>query len=273
MNDNINYLNPKISIITVCFNSEKTISKTIESVLQQNYDNYEYIIIDGKSTDNTMAIVKKYSEKFSERMKYISEKDTGIYNAMNKGIKMCTGDIIGIINSDDYYGKDTLKFVAQTYFQEKYPLIVINGDMERIDEKGNEIYRYRFTNQMIKEKKCFGHPAMFVAKKVYDEVGLYNENYILAADGEWQYRVHERADIKYILVNKVFTYMREGGASDNPQYKWDWFKERVRMKLEHKKGNMVEIYLQELLSVIRTIIKGIIPSKWSRFFYKMKYRK
>ena len=73
------------------FNSEKTISKTIESVLQQNYDNYEYIIIDGKSTDNTMAIVKKYSEKFSERMKYISEKDTGIYNAMNKGIKMCTG--------------------------------------------------------------------------------------------------------------------------------------------------------------------------------------
>ena len=94
----------KISIITVCFNSEKTIEDTIKSVLKQSYKNYEYIIVDGKSTDNTLNIIKKYEGKFDGRLKYISEKDKGIYDAMNKGIKMSAGDIIGLINSvNDFF--------------------------------------------------------------------------------------------------------------------------------------------------------------------------
>lgn len=91
----------KISIITVCYNSDKTIRDTLDSVLKQNYKNYEYIIIDGKSTDNTLKIIKDYEKKFNGKLKVISEKDNGLYDAMNKGIKKSKGDIIGIINSDD----------------------------------------------------------------------------------------------------------------------------------------------------------------------------
>ena len=91
----------KISIITVCYNSEKNIKDTLESVLKQTYKNYEYILVDGKSQDNTLKIIKKYEKKFKGKLKYISENDKGIYDAMNKGIKLSTGDIVGLINSDD----------------------------------------------------------------------------------------------------------------------------------------------------------------------------
>ena len=99
----------KVSVITPCFNSEKTIRKTLDSVLNQTYNNYEYIIVDGKSTDGTLKIIEEYKTKFGEKLKFISEKDTGIYDAMNKGIAMASGDIIGIVNSDDFYCLDALE--------------------------------------------------------------------------------------------------------------------------------------------------------------------
>lgn len=267
------YLNPTISVVTVCFNSEKTIKRTIESVLNQSYSNYEYWIIDGKSTDHTVDIIESYMDKFKGKLKYISEKDSGIYNAMNKGIKRCTGKIIGILNSDDFYSSNTLELVAAKYTQEKYPLIVINGDMERIDNNDNVIYRYRFTEEQIKRKSCFGHPSMFAAKAVYDKIGLYDESYKLAADGEWQYRVHETPAVRYVLVHQVFNHMREGGASDNPKYRWKWFRERSRMKLQHKRGTKLCIYYQEFKSVIRTDIKSITPHNLIKKMYTIRYRK
>ena len=99
------------SIITVCYNSEKTIRRTIESVLNQTCQDYEYIIVDGKSTDKTLDIVKEYEARFADKLKYISEPDTGIYNAMNKGIALSDGSIIGIVNSDDWLQPDALEIV------------------------------------------------------------------------------------------------------------------------------------------------------------------
>ena len=207
---------------------------------------------------------------FKGKLKVYSEPDTGIYNAKNKGIRKCKGDIIGIINSDDYYSSNTLKEVAQKYEQEKYGLIVINGDMVRVSSGGKPIYRYRFTEEDIKKKRCFGHPSMFAAKSVYDRIGLYDETYKFAADGDWQYRAHEDPSVRYVLCNKVFNHMREGGASDNPKYRWKWFKERSRMKLSHKRGNRFSIYWQEFKSVIRTDIKMIVPKKYSKILYDVK---
>ena len=263
---------PLISVITVCFNSENTIEKTIKSMLEQTYDNYEYYIIDGKSTDRTVEIIENNLYKFGGRLKYISEKDTGIYNAMNKGIKLCSGDIIGILNSDDYYSPRTLEWVANKYCEEKYPFLIVNGDMERVDENDQLIYRYRFSIKQIQQKNCFGHPSMFAARAVYDKIGLYDESYRLAADGEWQYRAHDDSDVRYVLVPEVFNHMREGGASDNPRYRWKWFKERVRMKKEHNRGSLGKIYFTEFRSVLRTDMKYFIPKKLVSLAYRWKYR-
>lgn len=264
--------NPLISIITVCFNSEKTIKKTIESVLKQTYKNYEYIIIDGKSTDNTIKIVESYLPLFEGRLRYISEKDTGIYNAMNKGINNCKGELIGILNSDDFYATNTLQLVVEEYEKEKYPFIIINGDMERVDSEDNVVFRYRFSYKMIDNKECFGHPSMFAAKAVYDRIGLYDETYKLAADGEWQYRAHDDSKVRYVLVSEVFNHMREGGASDAFNYRWAWFKERSRMKIEHNKASRLVIYWQEFKSVIRTDIKNILPASFKTKMYEMRYK-
>ena len=105
--------NIKVSIITVCFNSEKTIRRTIESVLYQTYPNIEYIIVDGKSTDGTVDIVKEYLPAFQKRLRYVSERDKGIYDAMNKGIRLSAGDVIGIINSDDFYEPDAVENIVK----------------------------------------------------------------------------------------------------------------------------------------------------------------
>lgn len=106
----------KISIITATYNSEKTIKDTIESILKQTYTNYEHIIVDGLSKDNTMQIVKEYETKHNGKLKYISEKDLGLYDAMNKGIRLATGDIIGILNSDDIYAhEDVLKEIVEKF--------------------------------------------------------------------------------------------------------------------------------------------------------------
>jgi len=266
------YKNPLITVITVCYNSGKTIEATLKSVLAQTYQNYEYLIIDGASTDETLKIVASYEEAFGGRLHVTSEKDSGIYNAMNKGIQKSRGAMIGILNSDDFYSPNTLELVAQRYEQEQYPLLVVNGDMIRVAENGEEICRYRFRQEFVDKKYCFGHPSMFAAKAVYDKIGLYDESYKLAADGEWQYRAHEDPQVRYVLCSEVFNHMREGGASDNPKYRWKWFRERVRMKQEHERGSMLVIYWQEFKSVLRTDIKGLLPQGWNKAVYRWLHR-
>lgn len=107
--------NYKVSIITACYNSEKTIERTLKSVLAQTYSNYEYIIIDGMSTDDTLKIIDAYRNAFGSKLKVVSERDSGIYNAMNKGIKMASGELVGIINSDDWYEPDALQTIVYSF--------------------------------------------------------------------------------------------------------------------------------------------------------------
>lgn len=263
---------PLVTVITVSYNSERTIERTIKSVLNQSYKNYEYWIIDGASSDNTIKIVEKYSKRFKGRLHFISEPDNGMYCAMNKGIKNSRGEIIGILNSDDYYDKDCLKNVVAKYIDENYPLLVINGNMVRVQRNGKEIFRYKYSMANIENKTCFGHPAMFATRKTYEKIGLYDEKYKLCADGDWQYRVYETPAIHYVLVGKVFTYMSAGGASDQFKTRWKWFKERVEMKKQHAISSNFKIYFGELVAVLKADIKCLLPISAQNLIYKMIYK-
>lgn len=264
-------MTPTITITTACYNSEKTIADTIESVLNQTYKHYEYWIIDGGSTDRTVSIIKTYMSR-SEKIHLISEPDHGMYDAINKGIKASSGEIIGNLNSDDCYVSDCLQNVVDRYKKENYSLLVINGYMDRVDEEGNIVHSYRYDNSYILRKKCFGHPAMFASRKVFEEVGLYDDTYRLCADGEWQYRVYDNSRIKYVIEQRVFTRMREGGATDQFDKRWVWYKELVRMKKEHHTDPIVVIHIKVFINFINMCIKSFIPKGFQRQAYSIIYR-
>lgn len=206
----------KISIITPCFNSASTIRDTIESVLSQNYQNVEYVVIDGGSKDETPKIVAEYGHKIT---KFVSEKDNGIYDAMNKGIKMATGDIVGILNSDDFYiSEDILSSVASA-FNNNPDVQAVYGDLLYVDaDDANRIVRVwnstSYTDGLFRTGWHLPHPTFFVKKNVYEKYGFFNDNFRIAADYELMLRLMVRHAISTLYIPKVFVKMRVGGASN-----------------------------------------------------------
>lgn len=202
----------KISLITVCYNSEKTIKDTIESVLKQTYKKYEYIIIDGNSKDKTLDIIKTYEKKFNNNLKYISESDKGLYDAMNKGIKSATGDIIGILNSDDIlYDENVFQKIIDNFEDNDgiySNLILMNEDFTKITRN--------FKSKEVSKKKGWHppHPTLYLKKEIYDKYGNYNINYKIAADLDFMYRVINN-NVKLKYIDTCFVKMRTGGASTN----------------------------------------------------------
>lgn len=200
----------KFSIITPCFNSEKTIKRTIENVINQTYQYFEYIIIDGGSTDNTVDIIKSYQEAYPEKIKFISEKDNGIYDAMNKGIKMASGDIVGIVNSDDYYELNALEIINNNI--EKISEYTIIYGMIRSIKNGKEYMVYGKNYEFIPEQ-MLTHPSCFVTKKVYDDFGMYSLDYKLASDYEFMLRMYYNKQIKFIELYDIISNFSVGGSS------------------------------------------------------------
>lgn len=197
----------KVSIITVCYNSVKTLEKTIQSVLSQTYKNLEYIIIDGGSTDGTLEIIEHYKDCISL---CISEPDNGIYDAMNKGIQHSHGDIIGIINSDDWYAENSVKWVVQ-YFQH-YNVDVVYGDVLLIDENGSADKPKDCPLDTLWYQMALPHPTVFIKKQSYQTYGLYSLQYKLSADYELILRLYSN-HIKFGYINKIIAYFRLGGSS------------------------------------------------------------
>lgn len=203
----------KFSIITISYNSEKTIEDTITSVLSQNGVDLEYIIIDGGSKDGTLEIINKYKDKIS---KIVSEPDRGVYDAMNKGVKLTTGDIIGILNSDDFYkDRNVLKDVSKVFHDGDFDACY--GDIEYVDRNDiKKIVRFWKSGEYRKDKLDTGwimpHPAFFVKKEIYNKYGLFNSDFKLAADYELMLRfLIKGLKIKYLP--KTLVTMREGGLS------------------------------------------------------------
>jgi len=205
----------KISIVTVCYNSAKTIRDTIESVLSQTYADVEYIIVDGASTDGTIEIVDSYRNQVS---KFISEPDHGIYDAMNKGIAAATGDVVGLLNSDDVYEhKDVLTDVVSS-FSERSSADIIFGDVVFASpDNMNRVVRYYRSSHFRPWKLRFGwmppHPATFVRREVYEKYGLYSLNYRIASDYEIFVRWMLLNKLRYHYLDAVLVRMRTNGVS------------------------------------------------------------
>lgn len=207
--------NPKISIITVSYNSQSTIKHTIDSVSSQTYKNKEYILIDGASQDWTLDILDFKKDEIDN---FVSEKDDGIYDAMNKGIKAATGDIIGILNSDDfYYNQDVLSKVAKVF--EETNCDCLYGDLIFVN-KGDisKIVRYwksgKFEKNIMKKGWMLPHPTFFVKKKIYQKYGLYNTSLKRAADYEMILRLLHKEKINIEYIPEILIKMRVGGESN-----------------------------------------------------------
>ena len=199
----------KVSIITPCYNSEKTIRQTIESVLNQTYKNIEYIIIDGGSTDKTVAIIKEYMPLFRGRLKYVSEKDNGIYDAMNKGIRMSRGKLIGIINSDDYYETIAVEKVVEYYNEKKEQIIY--GYMCTLDNRG-KIFLNKNSHKNLKNE-MIPHSTCFVSRKVYKKYGLFSKKLRIVSDYEFMLRVSKSFTVEFIQIPCILANFRLGGIS------------------------------------------------------------
>lgn len=197
----------KISIITVCLNSEQTIEQTIQSVINQNDSDYEYIIVDGKSTDNTLNIIDKYKNKISA---IVSEHDNGIYDAMNKGIALATGEIIGIINSDDWYEPGTFREVKKCFQNSDAELVY--GNMNLIFDSEMKKTLVPKDLEKIRYEMEVPHPTVFIKKEIYEKYGKYNTQYRIAADYELILRLYV-AGVKFLHCNKTFADFRMSGVS------------------------------------------------------------
>lgn len=245
----------KISMITVCYNSAKTIEDTLKSVLSQTYKDYEYIIVDGKSKDNTLDIIKRYEKKFKGKLKYISEKDKGLYDAMNKGIKMASGDIIGIINSDDVIASSNVfELVIKTFKKNKCDGVYSNLLIK--DENLDKVVR-TFKSGRGNYKKGFypPHPTLYLKKNVYDDLGYFDLQYRIAADYDFMLRVMKN-DKKLEFVDEYFTYMRAGGTStDGLKSYYKSFKESYNVLKHNNIKYPLMVNINRTLKVLLQTIK------------------
>lgn len=207
----------KFSIVTVCYNSATTIQDTIESVLAQTYKNIEYIVVDGNSKDTTLEIIKKFEPKFGERMKWISEPDRGLYDAMNKGIKMSTGDIIGIVNSDDLFSdKDAITKIVEI-FENHENIDSVYADLFYVNKENiSKIIRRWIsgTRRPFKYGWHPAHPTFYLKKDIYQQYGFFNLDFKLAADFELMLRFIDRYKITTYYLNEPLLKMRLGGETN-----------------------------------------------------------
>ena len=232
----------KISIITVCYNSEKHIKSAIESVINQTYQNIEYIIVDGASKDRTVEIVKSYGNKIT---KFVSEPDKGIYDAMNKGFKMATGDYLAIINSDDFYMHNNVisSVVAELELKKTDCLF---ADLIYVEENNSDKQvRYWKSKPFVKNSFKKGwhppHPTFFVKNEIYKKYGYFDLSFKLAADFELMLRFLEKYEISSCYLPEVIVKMRLGGAS-NESFKSIYIQNIECINSFKKNGLKVPLY-------------------------------
>ncbi len=249
----------KISIITITYNSEKTLRDTIESVLSQSYPNIEYIIVDGKSKDDTCNIVRSYGDRITT---FISEKDNGLYDALNKGIKLATGDVVGFLHSDDMYAStETVKIIAEAFT--KFQIDSVYGDLVYVDQNDtSKIIRFWRSRKFSRAKALTGwmppHPTFYLKREIYEKYGGFNTTFKIAADYEsiLRYLVRFKASTFYIPI--VLIRMRVGGESNKS------VKNIIRKSLEDIRAMNTNglISVAALFNKNASKFKQFMPPEW-----------
>lgn len=246
----------KVSIITVCYNTADTIESTIQSVLSQDYSNIEYIIVDGKSTDNTLPIIEKYNSRIHT---CISEKDKGIYDALNKGIALASGDVVAILHADDFYTSATVISDVVRLF-ESSNCDCVYGDLQYVDrENTSTIKRNWISGNYKKENFLKGwmppHPSFFAKKACYTKWGVFNLSLKSAADYELMLRFLYKNNCSVVYLPKTLVKMRVGGKSNVT------LANRIKANREDKRAWI----LNDLKPGVFTFIRKPL-SKLSQFF-------
>lgn len=251
---------PKISIVTPSFNQGQFIEQTIQSVLSQNYPNLEYIVMDGGSTDNTVEILKRYEGK----LKWFSEKDKGQSDAINKGLKMATGDIVTWLNSDDYYLPGTLQKVG-SYFEEHQEVQWITGDYKIVDENGGEIQPFvrayknflrslPFRNALY-VANYINQPSTFWKRTLLKEIGFVNENYHLCMDYDLWLRIYKMHQL-YTIPSPLSAFRIHSTSKGKSQYQKQ-FNEEIEVAQKNGAGS-VALLLHKIHSFLVTYMYNAI---------------
>lgn len=231
-----------VSIITACFNSQETIQQTINSVYNQSYKNIEYIIIDGMSSDKTVQIIKNNEERMVARgikYKWISEKDCGIYDAFNKGIRLANGELIGIINSDDWYEDDAIIDVIEQYDD---ATDIYHGILKVFDNQKLIKILMTFSDDLDRGE-MIQHPTCFIKKTLYSQLDFYNTNYKSASDLEFMLRA-KKVNVKFKPIFKILANFSIGGISSSQISSYETLKIRFKYGIISKNK-----YYKQLLSL------------------------
>ncbi len=252
----------KISIVTVTYNSAATLADTLKSVQQQDYPDVEHILVDGASKDETVNIIRS----FPHVKKWVSEKDSGLYDAINKGIGMAGGDVVGILNSDDFFPhKGIVSTIARAFKENKVDAVF--GDIAFVrPENLDKVVRLYSSGKFTPRRFAYGympaHPSFYVRKRCYDELGLYKFDYTIAADYELLMRFIYKHGIPYHYIHEILVYMRTGGVSNkNFLSRYTLNKEIIRACKENDVNTNMAIlslkYFNKVFEYIKPVLKRI----------------
>ena len=254
----------KVSIITATYNSAGTLRNTLDSILGQTYKDIESIIVDGGSKDGTLDIVREYEPKFGGRMRWISEPDKGIYDAMNKGIRMASGDVIGVLNSDDfYYDSQVVKDIAAAF--ERQQIDCVYGDLVFVQaDNTDKVVRIWKGSQY--EKGAFlkgwhpAHPTFYARRECFDKYGAFNLDYSVSADFELMLRFIEKRQIPNTYLDRFFVKMRWGGESTGT----------LRNIIKGNKNIIKALHANGLKPARFMLIRRLAPKVWNMMKQKAK---
>ena len=251
----------KISLITATYNSAETLRDTMQSVLNQTFKDIDYMIIDGGSKDGTLDIVKEFEPKFEGRLRWISEKDKGIYDAMNKGVLMAQGDVVGILNSDDFFASDNVLEKVNATFTENPTIDGVYADVRYVDWNNTSKSVRLFSGKDFTRKKlCWGkmppHPSFYVKKECFDKFGLYSLDYPICSDYDMFVKMIWIGNINTLYINDVFVNMRSGGTSSNGiKVHKKIMKERMRCVREHNMPSNFFMQISRYIGKIFSFLK------------------